>query len=104
MTTLSIPLAQLQLFLIVVARVAAIIASIPVFGGRNIPVLLKAGLVVGMLVSIFQAATSINEMTLTFIPKMLAVAVALLIFFPWMLQVMIEYTQNLINTLPTVIR
>ncbi|MDZ7580191.1 MAG: flagellar biosynthetic protein FliQ [Deltaproteobacteria bacterium] len=40
-----------------------------------------------LLVSIFQAATSINEMTLTFIPKMLAVAVALLIFFPWMLQV-----------------
>ncbi len=67
------------------------------------PILL-AGLVVGMLVSIFQAATSINEMTLTFIPKMLAVAVALLIFFPWMLQVMIEYTQNLMNTLPTVIR
>ena len=58
------------------------------------PVLLS-GLLVGILVSIFQAATSINEMTLTFIPKMLAVAVALLIFFPWMLQVMIEYTQNL---------
>ncbi|MFZ0243366.1 MAG: flagellar biosynthesis protein FliQ [Desulfobacterales bacterium] len=67
------------------------------------PVLL-AGLAVGILVSIFQAATSINEMTLTFIPKMLAVAIALLIFFPWMLQVMVEYTQNLMNSLPTVIR
>ncbi len=67
------------------------------------PVLL-AGLAVGILVSIFQAATSINEMTLTFIPKMLAVAVALLIFFPWMLQVMVEYTQNLMNSLPAVIR
>ena len=66
--------------------------------------MLLAGLVVGLLVSIFQAATSINEMTMTFIPKMLAVAIALLIFFPWMLQVMIEYTKNLINTLPTVIR
>jgi flagellar biosynthesis protein FliR len=53
MTTLSIPLAQLQLFLIVVARVAAIIASIPVFGGRNIPVLLKAGLVLAISVLIF---------------------------------------------------
>jgi flagellar biosynthesis protein FliR len=53
MTTLSIPLAQLQLFLIVFARVAAIIASIPVFGGRNIPVLLKAGLVLAISVLIF---------------------------------------------------
>jgi flagellar biosynthetic protein FliQ len=67
------------------------------------PILL-AGLVVGILISVIQAATSINEMTMTFIPKMLAVAIALLIFFPWMLQVMIEYTQNLLNSLPTVIR
>lgn len=67
------------------------------------PILL-AGLVVGILVSVIQAATSINEMTMTFIPKMLAVAIALLIFFPWMLQVMVEYTQNLLNSLPTVIR
>ena len=67
------------------------------------PILL-AGLVVGILISVIQAATSINEMTMTFIPKMLAVAIALLIFFPWMLQVMIEYTQNLLINLPTVIR
>lgn len=67
------------------------------------PILL-AGLVVGILISVIQAATSINEMTMTFIPKMLAVAIALLIFFPWMLQVMIEYTQNLLTNLPTVIR
>jgi flagellar biosynthetic protein FliQ len=67
------------------------------------PILL-AGLVVGILISVIQAATSINEMTMTFIPKMLAVAIALLIFFPWMLQVMIEYTQNLIRNLPIVIR
>ena len=67
------------------------------------PILL-AGLIVGILISVIQAATSINEMTMTFIPKMLAVAIALLIFFPWMLQVMIEYTQNLITNLPAVIR
>jgi flagellar biosynthetic protein FliQ len=67
------------------------------------PILL-AGLIVGVLISVLQAATSINEMTMTFIPKMLAVAIALLIFFPWMLQVMIEYTQNLLTNLPTVIR
>ena len=57
--------------------------------------MLVAGLAVGLLVSIFQAATSINEMTLAFIPKMLAVAVALIFFFPWMLQTMIVFTRNL---------
>ena len=67
------------------------------------PILLS-GLVVGVLISFIQAATSINEITMTFIPKMLAVAIALLIFFPWMLQVMIEYTQNLLTNLPIVIR
>lgn len=67
------------------------------------PVLL-AGLVVGILISVIQAATSINEMTMTFIPKMLAVAVALLVFFPWMLQMMVDFTQNLMTNLPTYIR
>ena len=57
------------------------------------PVLLF-GLVVGLMVSIFQATTQLNEMTLVFIPKMLAVAVALLIFFPWMLKIMVQFTQN----------
>lgn len=66
--------------------------------------MLLAGLVVGLLISIFQAATQINEMTMTFIPKMLAVAVALLIAFPWMLQVLIDYMQNLIIGLPQMIR
>ena len=63
------------------------------------PVLLS-GLLVGILVSIFQAATSINEMTLTFIPKMLAVAIALIVFFPWMMQTMIDFTENLLSSLP----
>ena len=66
--------------------------------------MLLAGLVVGLLISIFQAATQINEMTMTFIPKMLAVAVALLISFPWMLQVLIDFMQNLIIGLPNTIR
>ena len=57
--------------------------------------MLLAGLGVGLLVGIFQAVTSINEMTLTFIPKMLAVAVALIFFFPWMMQTMVTFTQNL---------
>jgi len=67
------------------------------------PVLLF-GLVAGVLVSMFQAATQINEMTLVFIPKMIAVAVAMLIFFPWMLQMIVTFTQNLINNIPLYIR
>ncbi len=66
--------------------------------------MLLSGLVVGLLVSIFQAATSINEMTLTFIPKMLAVAVALIFFFPWMMQTMVVYTQNLFENLMFYVR
>lgn len=62
--------------------------------------MLLAGLVTGLLVSIFQAATQINEMTMTFIPKMLAVAVALLLCFPWMLQVMVDFMQDLMGQLP----
>jgi flagellar biosynthetic protein FliQ len=60
--------------------------------------MLMVGLIVGILVSIFQAATQINEMTLVFVPKMLAVALALLVFFPWMLRVISEFaTNNIIN-------
>ncbi|MBL0716034.1 MAG: flagellar biosynthesis protein FliQ [Desulfosarcina sp.] len=66
--------------------------------------MLLAGLVTGLLISIFQAATQINEMTMTFIPKMLAVAVALLISFPWMLQVLIDFLQNLLIGMPDMLR
>lgn len=68
-----------------------------------LPVLI-CGLVAGVVVSIFQAATSINEMTLVFIPKMLAVGIAIVIFFPWMLQVLIGFTQKLLINLPHYIR
>jgi len=57
--------------------------------------MLLAGLVVGLLVTIFQSATSINEMTLAFIPKMLAVAAALVFFFPWMMQTMVAFTEQM---------
>jgi len=66
--------------------------------------MLFAGLIVGLIVSIFQAATQINEMTMTFIPKILAVGLALLIFFPWMLQVMIDFVRNLFINIPNYIR
>lgn len=66
--------------------------------------MLGAGLIIGLLVSMFQAATQINEMTLVFIPKMLAVGVALLVFFPWMLEVIIDFTQNIFLNIPTFAR
>ena len=66
--------------------------------------MLCVGLVVGILVSMFQAATQINEMTLVFVPKMLAVALALLVFFPWMLRIISDFTQNLFINLPLYIR
>jgi flagellar biosynthetic protein FliQ len=66
--------------------------------------MLVAGLVIGVLVSMFQAATQINEMTLVFVPKMLGVAVALLVFFPWMLKLIVGFAQNLFMDLPIYIR
>lgn len=62
--------------------------------------MLCVGLVVGILVSMFQAATQINEMTLVFVPKMLAVALALLVFFPWMLRVITDFALNMFNNIP----
>lgn len=66
--------------------------------------MLLAGLLVGLIVSIFQSATSINEMTLTFIPKMLAVACALLFFLPWMMQTMLTFTTDLLTNMVAYIR
>lgn len=66
--------------------------------------MLGFGLVVGIMVSIFQAATQIQEMTLTFVPKIVAVFIALLIFFPWMMQTMIEFTREMILSIPNMSR
>jgi flagellar biosynthetic protein FliQ len=65
---------------------------------------LAIGLTVGILVSMFQAATHINEMTLVFVPKMLGVAVALLVFLPWMLQTITDFARNMFINLPMYIR
>ena len=53
--------------------------------------MLLFGLIVGVLIGIFQAVTQINEMTLVFVPKMLAVSIAVVIFMPWMLKVIITF-------------
>lgn len=66
--------------------------------------MLGFGLVVGVVISIFQAVTSIQEMTLTFIPKILAVMVSILFFFPWMIDMMLSYTANIIINIPNYIR
>lgn len=66
------------------------------------PMLLFA-LVVGLLISIFQAVTQINEMTLTFVPKILAVALALLIFLPWMINRMTDFTNHLVDMIPMLV-
>ncbi len=66
--------------------------------------MLLAALVVGVLVSIFQAVTQINEQTLSFIPKILVIIVALVIFSPWMMETMVTYTQDLFTSIPELIR
>ena len=65
--------------------------------------MLGLGLLVGLMVSVFQATTSIQEQTLAFIPKIIAVFVAILIFGPWMLRIMVEYLTNLLVNLPSYI-
>ncbi|CAG0993516.1 flagellar biosynthesis protein FliQ [Geobacter sp.] len=62
--------------------------------------LLISGLVVGLLVSIFQAVTSIQEATLAFAPKIIIVMVAMVIFFPWMMSYMSDFTRELYAMIP----
>jgi flagellar biosynthetic protein FliQ len=62
--------------------------------------LLITALVAGLVVSIFQAATQINEMTLSFIPKLIGVFAAIVISGPWILQLLIDYTQRLFGSIP----
>jgi flagellar biosynthetic protein FliQ len=66
--------------------------------------MLGIGMVVGIVVSVFQAATQIQEMTLTMVPKIVAIFLALLIAFPWIMDKMTTYTRNLFLNLPTYIR
>jgi len=65
--------------------------------------LLLVALVIGLLVGIFQAATQIHEMTLSFIPKLIGMAAALVIAGPWMLKQLVSYTRMLIESIPSLI-
>jgi flagellar biosynthetic protein FliQ len=62
--------------------------------------MLLFGLIVGLVISIFQAITQIHEMTLTFVPKVLAVALALLIFLPWMINQATDFARHMFDLLP----
>ncbi|MEF8703235.1 MAG: flagellar biosynthesis protein FliQ [Candidatus Accumulibacter sp. UW26] len=64
---------------------------------------LLAALVIGLIVSIFQAATQINEQTLSFIPKLVGMFLTLVLAGPWMLQMMVEYIQRLFESIPQLI-
>ena len=66
--------------------------------------MLGLGLLVGLTVSVFQATTSIQEMTLTFVPKILAVLLGLLYFAPWMLEKLVTFTESVFQNIPLYIR
>ena len=65
--------------------------------------LLLAALAVGLIISIFQAATQINEQTLSFIPKLLSMFLVLILAGPWMLQMMVDYIRRLFESIPQII-
>ena len=65
--------------------------------------MLLASLLTGLLISVFQAATQINEMTLSFIPKILVMFIVLVISGPWTLQLLVDYITRLIGSIPTLI-
>ena len=66
------------------------------------PILLVS-LVIGLVIAMFQAATQINEMTLSFVPKLLAVAVVLIWAGPWMLRLITDFTTNLVERIPALV-
>jgi flagellar biosynthetic protein FliQ len=65
--------------------------------------LLLAALITGLIISIFQAATQINESTLSFVPRLVAMFITLIVAGPWMLEVMIEYIRRLFASIPGII-
>jgi flagellar biosynthetic protein FliQ len=62
-----------------------------------------AALVTGLIISIFQAATQINEMTLSFVPKLIAIFVTLIIAGPWMITLIVDYMRRLFESIPSLI-
>ncbi len=65
---------------------------------------LVIALITGLIISIFQATTSIQEQTLTFVPKIAAILISLLFFGPWMMQMLVQYTLTLMYQIPNMVR
>lgn len=65
--------------------------------------MLVVALAVGLVISIIQAVTQIQEQTLSFVPKLVAVAVTFIIALPWIIQIMVRYTSELFRSLPSLI-
>ena len=65
--------------------------------------MLLVGLVIGLIISVFQSVTQINEMTLTFVPKILAVALALLLFLPWMVNTLVDFCTHMFEMIPMLV-
>ena len=63
--------------------------------------MLLVSLIVGLLVAVFQAATQLNEQSLSFLPKLLAVAATMVLAGPWILSVIVDYTRNLLTNIPS---
>ncbi len=83
--------------------IALAVATLKLALFLSLPTLL-VGMIVGLLISIFQATTQINEMTLSFVPKILAVAVVLILTLPWMMNEMIDFTKYVFSLIPTFLR
>ncbi|HET98332.1 MAG TPA: flagellar biosynthesis protein FliQ [Desulfurivibrio alkaliphilus] len=66
--------------------------------------ILGVGMAVGLIIALFQAVTQIQEMTLTFVPKIFAVLLTVLFLSGWMISLMVDYTHNLIVAIPTLVR
>jgi flagellar biosynthetic protein FliQ len=81
--------------LVIDALKIALLISAPMLG---------TALLVGIVISLFQAVTQIQEMTLTFIPKILATFFALILTLPWMIQTLVDYFQQLLHSMPSLIR
>lgn len=77
------------------ALYTVLLVSIPMLG---------LGMLVGLIISVFQAMTQIQEQTLTFVPKILAVIFALFFFGPWMLRLLVEFIEQLYTSIPQLLR
>ena len=66
--------------------------------------LLITALVIGVIISLFQAVTQVNEMTLSYVPKIVAIGLVLILAGPWMLQTLLDYTTRLYSSLPTLVQ